>query len=284
MDVVGGNDASTHDLAVSDLEAYNDGGLFDVAKRQLPASIQAVMVDRIVPQQWGRYVTTVTRTISRTDSVGDTVSIARADITFSGNYVIVGTVNGVLDTITKPFTASLHRLFRFVRVANTNHPRMNWRLDAVSILEGGTSNAQISITQVQVVPPSGDTIVATVPDNFFMQLTRGWMRHPLPQWGVNTTVTVIATVHSTDPDSDLVAMHYSPTGFGLHRSPMTLVSSTANPNGGTDRVYSTTLTIPGNGRKFSHVLVSATTSASLYSTDTTQFSSVVWGVPYKTSE
>ena len=284
MDVVSGGDASTRDLAVSELDALGDGAMYGVSQKALPPSIQSVTAgDKIVPQQWGRFFTSISRTITRTMADGDTVANAEVLESFTGTFVIVGTVNGVLDTVKKPFTESMHRYFRFVRVANTQHPRMNWRLDAISVLNGGTTNSTISITQLQVVPPSGDTITATDPDNYWMQVQHGWMRHPLPLWGFNTQVTVIATVHSTDTDTDLVMLHYVPRNFGLHRAPMTKISETVDAGGAFVRTYSAVLTIPGNDRKFSHVLVSATTNSSLYSSDSTKFSSAIWGVPYKTS-
>ena len=284
MDVVTGGDASTRDLITSDQEALSDGAMFSVAQTPLPPSIQSVTAgDKIIPQKWGRFVESVTRTITRTENQGDTVVIAEAIVTFSGHFRIIGTVDGVLDTVSKPFTESVHRYFRFLRVANTNHPRMNWRLDAVSIVNGGTTNAQIALQKVQVVPPSGDTLTATDPDNYFMQVSHRWM-HRLPLWGFNTQVTVLATVHSADADTDIVTLHYAPKNNGAHRAPMTMISQTANTAGGFDRVYSYSLTIPGNDKKFAHVVVSAATYGSLNSTDTTNLSCVLWGMPYKTSE
>lgn len=286
MSVVGGNESDSHDLLTSDQDALNDGETFGIAQKSLPPSIQSSLIGNpIVPQKWGRVISSVSRTITRTDASGDTVAVVRFDVSYTGNFVIIGTVNGVLDTVYKPFTLVGHRLLRFARIANTMHMRMNWRLDAISVVNGGTTNAQVTIQKVQVVPPSGDTIVATDPDNYWMQVTHGWMHHPIPLWGYHSQVTVIVTEHSTDVDSDWVVLHYAPGPNvpGVHRAAMTLVSSTPDPTGFT-RVYSITFTIPNNARKFSHLVVSATTSGSLYSATATDFSNSIWGIPYKTSE
>ena len=284
--VINGSDASNSDLAMSDQVALSDGQIYGVAKEQLPPSIQSVVDDhKMHPLKWGRYINGAQRIITKIDLEGDTVAILHVQVTYSGTYVVYGMVNNAPDTLRKPFTVVLHRLFRFVRIAHKDDVKSNWRLDAVSILNGGTANSKITITQMEVLQPTGDLLVATDPDAYFMHISKGgWFMHDLPLWGFNVQVVVTATVRSNDPDTDVVTLHYVPKHDGLHRASMQMASETGDSVNGYLRVYSVTLAIPGNDKKFSHLVVSATTRESVSSTLTSDFSSSVWGLPYKSSE
>ncbi len=283
--VVNGSDAATSDIATSDAAALSDDQFASIATAPASAvpSIQSVADNGFVPIKWRRHITDVTRSITKITTQGDTVAIVQVEVTFTGSLQIVGTLNGVPDTVSKPFTESTHRLYRFVRIANTNHPRQNWKLDAVSVLEGGTANSTIAISKIEVLPPTGDTLSVTDPDTYFMHVEKGWMKK-LPMWGFNWSVVVNVTVNSPSADTDYVFAHYVPKdNKGIHRNPLQLVSMTANGSMYT-KVYSATFIIPGNDKKFSHVVFSATTRATLQSADSTQIATSIWGVPYKTSE
>lgn len=287
-DAVSGNDASNSDLAVSDQAALQDGQMYDVAKTPAPPAIQTVADgdrDRMHPIKWGRYINGAQRVITKIDLEGDSVAIIHVQVTYNGTYVVYGMVNDTADTLKKPFTETLHRLFRFVRVAHKDEARLNWRLDAVSILNGGTANSKIAITEMTVLQPTGDLFDVTDPDAYFMHVSKGgWFMHDLPLWGFSLQVVVTATVHSTDPDTDIVTLHYVPKKDGMHRAAMNLVSQTGDSASGYVRVYSCTLAIPANDKKFSHLVVSATTHESVSSLLTTDFSNSVWGLPYKSAE
>lgn len=283
--VVTGSDATTSDIATSDVAAMNDQEFSAIATAPASAvpSIQSVTDNGFVPLRWRRHITDATRSITRISMSGDSVAVVEVQVTFTGTLQIAGTLNGVPDTVSKPFTESMHRLFRFVKIAATKHPRDNWKLDAVSVLQGGTANSTIAITKIEVLPPTGDTLAVTDPDTYFMHVDKGWAKK-LPMWGFNWSIVVNVTVNSSSPDTDYVFAHYVPkNNTGIHKNAIPLVSMTAN--GGTyTKVYSTTFIIPGNNKKFSHVVFSATTRATLQSADSTQIASSIWGVPYKTSE
>jgi len=285
-DVANGNEASTKDIATSDQSAMQDGQMYDAAMQSIPKGIQSVADDHDMhPVRWGRYISGTNRVITKIDMEDDSVAIVHVQVTYSGTYVVFGMVNNMPDTIHKPFTEVLHRLFRFVRIANKEEARLNWRLDAVSILNGGTSTTKIIITQMQVLQPTGQLFAATDPDAYFMHISKGgWFMHDLPLLGINLQVVVTATVHSMDRDSDVVTLHYVPKGEGLHRAKMNMISQSGDSVRGFVRVYSRAINIPANDKKFSHLVVTATTHESVTSTTTTDFSSVTWGLPYKSSE
>lgn len=283
-DVVTGNDPSTRDVAVSDAAAYSDNAMYSTAQMPAPDGSQSIADDhRMHPLKWGRYLIGQHRVITKIELQGDSVAIVRVQTTLTGNYVVIGTVNGVVDTVNKPFVETLHRLFRFVRIGHGREGRGNWRLDAVAIINGGTGGTTIAISSMSVLLPTGDTLTANDPDAYFMQLKPTWL-HGLPLFGLDVQITVTATVHSSDADTDVVTLYHAPGNAGPHRVAMTLIAQTADTSGGHIRVYSATLPVPGRDNAVSHLLVSATTHASLYSAASTDFSSVVWGLPYKTGK
>jgi hypothetical protein len=276
--IIQGNDAASKDLFVSDEEALNETG-------QLSALVgvlnKASTVGAVTPLRWGRVIRSVSRQIIRpVTKVGDTTVIAETRVTFTGLFVIQA-ISGV-DTVVikKPFTEVIHRSVKFQRVAYTRYPRLNWRLDAVAVANGSTASPALAITQVEVIAPNR-TLTVTDPDNYYMEIERWWVRNiPVFQ---NVPVTLRVTVQSGIADSEFVALHYAPGDFGLHHAPFLLKSQTVN-NGVYTRVYERSWTISGSIRKYAHIMVSATTRESLLTDVTTNFSSAVWGIPYKTSQ
>ena len=320
--VVNGNNATSSALMTSDASALNDGAMIysiPMGSQAVTPSIQSVAVDSgIMPLAWGRDVTGVTRAITSIAYEGDSVANVMVQIVFTGNFMIKGILVGTNDTIMikKPYTEMLHRSLRFIRTVHTdgdmavmdkdhgkgdsngngngddhgnngkgheNDNDTNWVLDAVSVVNGGTANSSVAITGIQVITPM-DTLNVTDPDNYFMEINWRWMRFRLPLWGFRMQVTVNVSEHSMSADTDIATLHYVESAFGLHRKPMTLVSSVADPAGGYDRMYTMTMDLPENGMKFSHVFASVTTHASLYSASTSDFASSLWGIPYKTSQ
>jgi hypothetical protein len=62
------------------------------------------------------------------------------------------------------------------------------------------------------------------------------------------------------------------------------MKSETQVSGGYERVFEKSWTVSGSVRKFAHLMVSATTKASLYDNTVSNFSSAVWGIPYKPAE
>jgi len=276
--VVTGNDATTTDLIVSDYQALDESAQLLALKIKITKELVS---SGITPLHWGRVISSASRTITKPAvTQADTIAIVAAKVTFSGNFIIQGLSGADTVVIKKPFTESIDRNLKFLRVARTRFPRLNWALDAISVAAGGTDNAAISITKVEVVAPN-NTFTVTDPLNYYMQIDRWWMRHiPVLQ---NVSITLRVTVQSAQADTDLVTLHYAPGTFGLHNAPFTMTTETNN--GGTfTRVYEKTWTVTGSVKKFAHLMISATTKASLYNDDTSNFNSVVWGIPYKTSQ
>ena len=271
-----GSENDSRDLFVTDVEALDE---FQQLKALIPG-LKKVATSPVTPIRWGRRIDSVTRRLVRPiTKLGDTIAIATIRTTFDGRF-IVQAISGI-DTIViqKPYTETVERSLRFERIAQTRYPRLNWRFDAVSVLSGGTVNPTLSISKVEVALPN-ETFTVTDPGAYFMQITRRWLRG-MPVLN-NVQVTLKVTVVSSKADAELVTLHHLPGAFGLHHTPFTMTSETPSGNG-YERVFEKTWTISGSARKFANLMVSATSRESLYDNTATNFSSVIWGIPYKAS-
>lgn len=239
--------------------------------------------------KWGRKVTGTSVTVTIT-SEGD--SLKKADITrtITGNFMIIGTVNNVLDTIVKPYTEVIHRTATFKRIANTPRPRHNWRLYKVSMADGGTTLPQnceqyIQMQQIQVYINNTLSYTFTGPDftqNVFTTIRPPyWSGNGIPEVNVGDQIKLVVNTYSTQSEQDIVAWHWGKRNFGFHREPFAMTSQV--PNGsGWDRVYEKTFNIAGtHNRGRFNGFISASTHKSLYDDSPVEFSSDLVGTPYR---
>src|SRR5512138_2834077 len=92
-------------------------------------------IDSLV--MWGRKILNVNVNVQIT-SEGDSLKNVTVTRLITGELHIVYRNNGQLTTVIKPYTESTKRKAVFKRIAHTEHPRYNWRLYKVGILDGRT--------------------------------------------------------------------------------------------------------------------------------------------------
>jgi hypothetical protein len=237
--------------------------------------------------KWGRRITGVNRNYNVTDQ-GDTIKNVLITTTFTGNYIILGYVNGTLDTIIKSYTEVLKRNAVFKRIARTKYPRQNWRLYQVSAFDGETTqpqagSSQVQITKVEIYKNGSQTPAYTFngPDYTGTAfLTKYFGGTGIPQLDRNDQVQVKIYTTSQLAAVDYVAFHWAKNTYGLHRIPFALESQ--NGNGPFYRVYSKSFNIYG-----AHMLgafnayFSASTHESLFDDNPGKFSSDMVGIPFK---
>ncbi len=86
--------------------------------------------------------------------------------TFEGILFIVAStdpIDGPIDSLDlnvyeKPFTTTITRNLIFVKVNNTDNPRDNWKLSAISLPVGGTPTENIAIESLTIFLPNGENI------------------------------------------------------------------------------------------------------------------------------
>ena len=238
--------------------------------------------------RWGRLVTGSTISVTITNE-GDTIKNADITRTITGNYVIVGLVNGVVDTIFKPYTQIFHRTAVFKRVSRERHPRKNWRLYKVSLVDGRTtlpqsSDEHIQMQQIQVYVNNVLLHTFSGPDftqNVFITRHPNWNGGGIPEVNAGDQIRLVVTAYSSQPEQDIVAWHWGKRNFGFHREPFAMTSET--PSGaGWMRTYEKSFTIAGgHHRGRFNGFISSSTRKSLYDDSPSEFASDAVGTPYR---
>ena len=241
-------------------------------------------------KKWGRKITGVNRNYNLTNE-GDSLKNMIVTTTFSGNFIIIGYQNGVLDTTVKPYTESMSRKLVFKRIAFTEHPRRNWRLYTVSILDGETTqpevgSAKVQITKVEIYKNNSatPTYIFNGPDfNSTSFTTKLFGGAGIPQLDRNDVVKVKIYTTSQMQSTDYVAFHWAKNTFGFHRIPFALESQSGS--GPYYRIYAKDFNIYGNHRIGAHnAYFSANTRESLYDDDINKFASDLVGIPFKVTK
>ncbi len=273
---VGSGNTEEGDLMTSESSDLDDGGAVSDNGNNDPISNL---------QKWGRKVLNVDVNVSITDQ-GDTLKNVLVTRTITGNYIIIGTVNGQVQTITKPYTEVLTRTLVFKRIARTPYPHYNWKLYQISMVNGKTTSPQvgtdnITINSIAVLVNGVPTYTFQGPDftqNIFT--TKYFGGTGIPRIDRNTQVTLIVTLNSNQSDTDYVAWHWCRNTFGFHRIPFVLISQ----NGQT-KVYQKTFNIYANHNiGVFNGFISANTHSSLFDSNPALFSSTTVGTVYRVTQ
>lgn len=250
----------------------NDDGGFDTP------------IDSLV--KWGRRVTGTNLNVNITTS-GDTLKFAEVTRTINGNFIIVGYINGVLDSTVKPYSQEQRRTVSFKRVDRRPNPRFNWRVYQYSAIDGETKTPQIgkdNIVMNTIEIFVNNTLVLTLngPDftsNIFT--SRYFGGEGLFIANRNDQVRIKVLLTSNQSDTDIVAYHWARNSFGFHREPFVMTSQV--PNGSSfDRTFEKTFTVyPQHNHGIHNGFISSNTRSSLYDNSTSLFSSTYMGLPYR---
>lgn len=237
--------------------------------------------------KWGRRITGVNRNYNVTNE-GDSLKNVTITTTFTGNFHIIGFMNGVKDTAIKPYTEVMQRKVVFKRIARTEYPRRNWRLYKVSNLDGQTTQPQTGSTLVQITKVEVYKNNSATPTYIFngpdftntVFITKLFGGEGIPQLDRNDLVKVKIYTTSQMQSTDYVAFHWSKNTFGFHRIPFALESETGS--GPYYRIYTKDFNIYGSHRIGAHnAYFSANTRESLYDDDLSKFASDLVGIPFK---
>lgn len=257
---------------------YNNGGGGDTP------------IDSLI--RWGRRVISVNVSITIT-SEGDSLKNANITRTINGNFIIIGTVNNVIDTIIKPYTTVIRRTAVFKRISHSPRPRFNWKLYKVSMVDGGTTSPQNSNDYVQM--QKIDVYVNNVLTNTFngpdftqnIFTTKRFGGDGIPKFRPGQSVKVIVTTVSQQSEADIVAWHWARNTFGFHREMFMMTSSIPNPSGpGYLRTYEKIFSVynyPPHVHRFGvfNGFISASTYKSLFDDSPAEYASDLVGTPYR---
>lgn len=235
----------------------------------------------IIPFRFGKKIDKVERNTTYFQP-SDSVVIATTTRTITGRFFIAGSYSGsgkFIDTlIRKPFVETETRVARFVRVDSTGLPPWKgWRLTQLSLLKGGTANTDVVINQAVIFLPSGDSLLVTSPNDYFLNVNK--RPHQVPEIHRGDQLLIQVTLTSTQVDTEVVFLRYGADrrGFNRFRQRFHLVSQTQNGSTYT-RVYEISVKAHWNFGRFNAV-VEAITHQSIFD-DTAPFDNNYWGVPY----
>lgn len=245
----------------------------------------------ITPLRWGRFVSSVTRTVTTTIQPGDTIAIATVDKNIVGTLKIRGIdASGDTITIDKPFHDASQRHVIFKRVdRNPNRYWLNWVPVATSLVEGGTvsPNNQIDITKLVLYTSAMDTITIVDPNAYFLRYR--WLklftggRKDVPEFAAGQALKLQVTVVSASADTDFVALRYGAGASQRKRVRLAMTSETNNGDGTYTRVFEISRVGPQHvhfHRGYFHLGIDAITRATLMD-DVAPYSVSWWGVPYR---
>jgi hypothetical protein len=163
-------------------------------------------------------------------------------IAASLDSALVGDISDVDTIIIKGFSTTSTRKVIFVNMWEEegrnpdNNPKdadgkylYGWRILAFSLPEAGTAGSNVLITKMTVHLSSGDSLVVTDPNEFFLYRPEG-LRHQIPNLTQGDSVIIRVELQSAYPDTDYVSLTYGAVRGKLFRSKklFELVSSELN--------------------------------------------------------
>ncbi|MCZ7557491.1 MAG: hypothetical protein M5R41_13915 [Bacteroidia bacterium] len=285
--VVSGNDEETRDLFTSDIEALNESADFNLLGSTFRKEIAAL--GPITPIKFGRSIRNVSRSIIGPATMqGDSIALVHTQIIITGDFVVKAVTPSGIVTLRKPFTETLYRNLRFVRVwdddgrkRDDDRDLFKWKLAAVSVINGGTVPPSSVFQSVELITAK-DTFTVTNPDEYFMASKHPW-KVKMPKLK-DKPITVRVTLISNSPDPEDVALHHLVAESGLRKQMFTLVSE-SDVAGLFTRVYERTWYSKIKAKKkYGHLVVSALSNASVHDDDTQLYASTIWGIPYLPNE
>lgn len=231
------------------------------------------------PLRWGRVVKKVTKEYEY-EQVNDTLVVVTITRTVESDFKIAGTYTEgktIPDTVvSKPLTEVFKQKVQVVKVANADTIRARkWKIWAVSLVQGGTVNSNITIKKVTLTLPNGNVIEVTDPLNQFYRPGFLGHRDGVPSFNPSAIIKFTVTVQSATPDTDIVSMTYGVGRFGLFRA-RKLFQLVSSANG--EEVYEANVKVHLHRGSF-NAMIHAVSRESLYD-DSAPISVSVWGIPY----
>jgi len=249
-----------------------------------PMSFLGKTTTEVYPIRIGRRVTSVSRNFNQT-VLNDTAYVT-VTYNFTGNFFLaasydstsIGDTSRVDTLIVKPFTSVVSRKLIFARVNNLRNPKLNWKLVAVSLPDGGTVTTALQIKRLAIYLPSGDSIVVTSPNDYF--LTKfGGNRKQIPVISRGQAVKIKLEVFSAYAGEDIAVATHGANLLGRNKEKHRLLLVSSVPAaGGYDKVYEQTIR-PLQAGGLYHALVDLMSRESVFS-DNNPYENKVWGFPY----
>lgn len=286
---------SVAEYSASDEATIDDNGLKDpdysgIAKESAYSfgHMSASVGDSLKPLRWGRHI--FWNQIVRNYNIvmqGDTAALVTITKTIPGEFwvgfgaIVADSVH--IDTVVhKPFTEQVSRNVLFRRIAHTSVLERNWVPVTITLVQGKSQTTNsFTLVSVEIVD-SVRNVDTTITDPLNTWFKLGILRGSIPRFVAGDSITIRASVTSSDDSNEVVVLRQSVAARGLiNRVRMNLVSVNGGP-GSYLRVYEKRFRASAPvlallGRY--NALVDVFSHGSLYSM-TDPFMNEFWGSPY----
>ncbi len=279
-DVILNNLIESEDVVINFDENYLDDDAISFTLGKIQTDLFPIKV--------GRRITRIERTFDKS-IVGDSAKVT-VTTKYSGNLIIAGKFNPITpgdtnyrpDTIiSKPFVETVKRNFTFLRVNPRNDRNRGWKLQAISLPEGQTSDRNIQIDKIELLVTGKDPLIITNPLETYFFI--GDSKRDIPERKKNEEVILKVYLTTNTPEEDFVTITYGRSFAGQMykvRRKLNLVTST-QVGDKWEKVYQ------GNWQIFVmhpfgkfHSVINALKHESIFTVEGA-ISSSTWGIPYK---
>ena len=222
--------------------------------------------------------------------IDDTTAEGTLTVTFEGVLFIAASSAPEAifpDTvIQKPFTTVVTRKIIFhrvrfdgdIQVDFEHRPFKGWKIAAISLPAGGTTESGIQIKKMTLTLQNGEVVVIESPNDYFVSRGLARWRHIL-SFNSSTQVDIQLELISNSEEEDYVTLTFGGNLHGMNRVKKQFeLISTELTESGYLKVYSQSFIanrFPGHF----HAVVNAYSHNTVY-TDTAPVENDMWGVPY----
>ncbi|MEW6702083.1 MAG: hypothetical protein AB1298_05135, partial [Bacteroidota bacterium] len=216
----------------------------------------------------------------------------------------IGIRSRVDTTIQKTFSTTITRMIQYKKINNTGNDTMDWKVDAISLPNGGTSGDNIQITKIILTTQDGTEIVIEDPNTYFFKVGKekenddeeeendnhefeirlkmmghGW-KNLLTWYKKNQPVKLTVEIISTSSEPDFLTLTYGAmmNGNSGTKEKFDLVSSTQE---GVyyRKVYERKWYTHSYATRM-HAVINALPRYVVYDTETS-VEEKTWGIPYR---
>ncbi len=177
----------------------------------------------------------------------DFIEVSKTDVealyqltqVFDGDLLIYATeappTQGLTQTTklyTKPIKTTVTRFIKYAKVNNTGDDKVDWKIIAVSLPQGGTAAPKVNIVKVKLETTDGKIVEITSPNQYFFELGRnngmgnngmgnngngmmgGFGTGSLMSFTARQQIKITVTVESEYTDDDFITLTYGATMMG----------------------------------------------------------------------
>lgn len=215
----------------------------------------------------------------------------------------IGIRQTVDTTIEKTFTSVITRIIQYKKVGNSGNDEFDWKVEAVSLPNGGTEGENIQIARIILTSQDGTELVIDDPNSYFFKAGKeknedddqdddnhafeiGFGRHGhawknlLTWYKKNQTVKLKVEVLSSTQDPDFISVTYGAALNGNTKSKEKFDFISSQQEGSIYRkVYERKWRTNYHAARM-HAVINAFPRTVVYDTDTV-VEVKTWGIPYR---